>query len=626
MSDIIQLLPDSVANQIAAGEVIQRPASVVKELVENAIDAGSTDIKLIIKDAGKTLIQVIDNGCGMSETDARLAFERHATSKIKNAADLFNLKTKGFRGEALASIAAIAHVELKTKMRSNELGVKIEMEGSKVIYHEAEQCSNGSSFSVKNLFYNVPARRNFLKTNAVETKHIIDEFQRIALTHPEVALSFYHNETEVYNLDVGTLRQRIIGVFGKNMNQKLVPIEETTDIVTIKGFIGKPENAKKSRGEQFFFANDRFIKSNYLNHAVVASYDELIANGQHPSYFIYLEVNPEAIDINIHPTKTEVKFEEEKAMYAILRSSVRNSLGKYNIAPTIDFEQENDSVFGSGFSDPNREIVPPTIKVNPSYNPFEEEKKNFDKGSSSNTTYTAPKPKEISGWKDLMEVTTIANFKEQEITLDEDIQTSLDIDNETVFNDNETPSENSSFYQLHNKYIVSQLKSGLVLVHQQRAKERILFDQLMVSIKNQNGASQQSLFPETINLSPADITLLYGVNQDLHSTGLELEFAKDSVTVLGLPAEIKNCNSIELIDSVLHQLRIDTDEINLEPQEKLAQTLAFFGAIKMKKSLKQEEMRALVDQLFALEQPNYTPTGKKIILNVGLDELEKRFD
>ena len=369
MPDIIQLLPDAVANQIAAGEVIQRPASAVKELLENAIDAGSDTISLVIKDAGKALIQVNDNGFGMSETDARLSFERHATSKIKSADDLFNINTKGFRGEALASIAAIAQVELKTKIVGTDLGTQIIIEGSEVKEQEVCNCSKGTSFSIKNLFYNVPARRNFLKSNPVEIKHIIEEFQRVAMVHADIAFSMYNNGNEVFNLKKGSFRQRIVGIFGEKYNQKLVPVTENTDIVSIEGFVSKPEFAKKTRGEQYFFVNDRFIKNPYLNHAVNNAFDQLLSKDQFPSYFLKLTIDPSKIDINIHPTKTEIKFEDERAIYAIIRTAVKQALGKFNIAPTLDFEQE--SSFNVPLMKSSDSVKAPSIKVNKDYNPFE---------------------------------------------------------------------------------------------------------------------------------------------------------------------------------------------------------------------------------------------------------------
>ncbi|HKJ07078.1 MAG TPA: DNA mismatch repair endonuclease MutL, partial [Flavobacteriaceae bacterium] len=428
MPDIIQLLPDHVANQIAAGEVVQRPASVVKELLENAIDAGATSINLIIVDAGKTLIQVVDNGFGMSETDARLSFERHATSKIKKAEDLFNLNTKGFRGEALASIAAIAHVELKTKQENKDLGTRIKIEGSEVVAQEIVATPKGTSVAVKNLFYNIPARRNFLKSNNIETRHIVNEFQRVVLAHPKIAFSLHHNTSEIYNLPVGNLRQRIVAVFGKKTNEKLVPITEKTPVVKIEGFVAKPEFAKKKRGEQFFFVNNRFIKNAYLNHAVSSAFENLINPGYHPSYFLYLTVPTDSIDINIHPTKTEIKFNDEKTLYAILRATIKHALGQYNVAPVLDFNR--DANLDTPYNYKNKTTEAPKIKVDPTFNPFKD---------STSKPHTFKK-QETASWESLYAHvnTEVEDFK-------------LEAENNKLF---EEEKKEDKTYQIHNKYIV----------------------------------------------------------------------------------------------------------------------------------------------------------------------------
>jgi len=449
MSDIIQLLPDHVANQIAAGEVVQRPASVVKELLENSIDASSTSIQLIIRDAGKTLIQVIDNGKGMSTTDAKLSFERHATSKIRVAEDLFKLHTKGFRGEAMASIAAISHVEMKTKQNSQEIGTHIKIEGSKVMYQEMTATPVGTNIAVKNLFYNIPARRNFLKSDTIETRHIIDEFQRVSLTHPEIDFSLYHNDNEIYLLKASNLRKRIVAIFGAKMNEKLVPVSEDTEMISIEGFITKPNFSKKKRGEQFFFVNNRYVKSPYLNHAVVAAFEGLLEHGSHPSYFLYLTVPSKSIDINIHPTKTEVKFDDEKAVYAILRATVKHSLGQYNVAPILDFNR--DATLDTPYNFTKQESKPssPKITVDPSFNPFSNEDTIQNKSSYQHV-------KENSNWESLYVTTDEVEFQEKLF------------DNEQTYPSNKT-------IQIQRKYLLSSIKSGVVLIHQSLAHQRVLY-------------------------------------------------------------------------------------------------------------------------------------------------------
>jgi DNA mismatch repair protein MutL len=448
MSSIIQLLPDHVANQIAAGEVVQRPASVVKELLENAVDAKATDIKLIIKDAGKTLIQVIDNGLGMSVTDSRLCFERHATSKIRQAEDLFSLHTKGFRGEALASIAAIAHVEMKTKQEQEELGIHIIIEGSKFISQDVAVLPKGTSFSVKNLFYNIPARRNFLKSETVEHRHIVDEFQRVALAHPTIHFTFYHNGSDMFNLPPSNFRQRIVNIFAGKTNEKLVPVKEETEIVNVHGFIGKPEFSKKNRGEQFFFVNNRYIKSGYLHHAVMAAYEGLLKDGAQPSYFLYLEVPPHTIDINIHPTKTEIKFDDEHALYAILRSTIKHSLGQFNVAPVLDFDR--DPNLDTPYQYQNKEAAYPTVQVDRTYNPFSEEKPNK---SFVSATMTYKKPDAQPNWESLYVGLKQATEEIAEMTFENDAVTS------SLFEENDIEQEVKRTHQINKKYIVSPIKS-----------------------------------------------------------------------------------------------------------------------------------------------------------------------
>ncbi len=609
MADIIQLLPDSVANQIAAGEVIQRPASAVKELLENAIDAGSDTISLVIKDAGKTLIQVNDNGSGMSETDARLSFERHATSKIKHAADLFNINTKGFRGEALASIAAIAQVELKTKKEGEDLGTSILMEGSEVKEQEPCSTSKGTSFSIKNLFYNVPARRNFLKSNPVEVKHIIDEFQRVALVHADISFSMYNNGNEVFNLKKGSFRQRIVGIFGEKYNQRLVPVIEDTDLVKIEGFVSKPEFAKKTRGEQYFFVNNRFIKSAYLNHAVQNAFDQLLSKDQFPSYFLKLTIDPTKIDINIHPTKTEIKFEDERAIYAIIRTAVKQALGKHNIAPTLDFEQE--SSFNVPLMKNTDTIKAPTIKVNPSYNPFE----------TKIVSTPPPKPK-ADNWDSLY--SSFEKDSNDIITHQEKKQ------EQQVFSsnwDNEEDEEAKTLLQLHNKYIFTQLKSGYLIIDQQRAHERILFEQFLKNLEEGKGTTQQLLFPETVDFVSADAELLNELKAEVANLGFTMDkVGRSSFVVNGVPAELKDQNVKKVFESLLEQFKMNESELKLKKHENLAISMARSSAIKSGKKLSNEEMKVLVDELFACEMPYSLPNGKPTIISLNLDDLNQQFD
>lgn len=625
MSDIIHLLPDSVANQIAAGEVIQRPASAVKELLENAIDADATSISLVIKDAGKSLIQVIDDGSGMSETDARLSFERHATSKITCADDLFNITTKGFRGEALASIAAIAQVELKTKKEGKELGSSILIEGSEVKEQEHCSCSKGTFFSIKNLFYNVPARRNFLKSNVIEIKHIIDEFQRVALVHPEISFSMFNNGNEVFNLNKGSFRQRIVSVFGDKYNQKLVPVTESTDIVSIEGFVTKPEFAKKTRGEQFFFVNNRFIKNAYLNHAIQSAFDQLLSKDQYPSYFLKLTIDPSKIDINIHPTKTEIKFEDERSIYAIIRTAVKQGLGKNNISPTLDFEQEssfNIPIFKS--TDP---IKVPSIKVNPDYNPFS----GVDKKSPSNGQQFVKQNNK--NWETLyqdFEVNTEVIKAQQEITSEEKQTPSVleRAGNQTILTSwDETEHETKkTFVQLHQKYIFTQLKSGFLIIDQQRAHERILFEHFVATIANNKSSSQQLLFPETIDFSSSDAELLLEIKNEIAALGFIMDkVGRNSFVVSAIPAEIENLAIKQIFETLLEQLKSNNSELKLKKVEHLASSLAKSSSIKAGKSLSEEEMSSLIDNLFACEMPYSLLNGKPTVITLTLDDLNKQF-
>lgn len=612
MSNLIKLLPDSVANQIAAGEVVQRPASAVKELLENSIDSGATSVQLIIKDAGKTLIQVIDNGCGMSETDARMCFERHATSKITDTKDLFSIRTKGFRGEAMASIAAVAQVEMKTKMISEELGTKIEIEGSKITVQEPVQTKDGTSIAIKNLFFNIPARRNFLKSIQVETRHIIDEFERVALTHPEVTFQMINSGSETFNLPVGTLRQRIVGVFGKNFNQKLVPLDEKTSIMNLTGFIGKPDFAKKTRGEQFFFVNKRFIKNGYLHFAVMQAYQDLIAHKSYPSYFIYMEIDPASIDINIHPTKTEIKFEDEKAIYAILNSAVKQSIGKYQVAPSLDFEQETS--FNVDPPLEGQDIKIPQIKVNPNFNPFDKETSK-EKGYSPSFSkpFSKPEPSQIRALDRMYQNNAGISFE----NLDENpIE-----DNKLIAVQTE-----KKIFQVHNRYIYSQLKSGYVLIDQQRAHERILYEKFISSLENQVNFSQQELFPIQIEFSSSNFALLKEIWEEVKVIGFDIsEFGKNTISINGVPADIKETDYQKLFENIIEQFKNNKDQLNLDTKESVARSMARNMSIKKGKQLSEREIIQLTDELFACAQPEYLPNGKRTFITVTLSEIEKQF-
>jgi len=597
MSDIIQLLPDHVANQIAAGEVVQRPASVVKELLENSIDAGANSIKLILKEAGKTLIQVIDNGKGMSMTDARLSFERHATSKIRSAEDLFQLHTKGFRGEALASIAAIAHVEMKTKRENQDLGTHIKIEGSKVTYQEMTSSPTGTSISVKNLFYNIPARRNFLKSDTVETRHIIDEFQRVALAHPEIAFSLHHNNNEVYRLVASNLRKRVVSIFGSKMNEKLVPIEEETEMMTINGFVAKPEFAKKKRGEQFFFVNNRFVKSSYLNHAVVAAFENLLEHGCHPSYFLYLTVPTKSIDINIHPTKTEIKFDDEKALYAILRATVKHSLGQYSIAPVLDFNRDSTLDTPYNFSKKASNPSMPKIIVDPTFNPFE-------KSSRVSSNYV-PK-KDVTSWESLY------------------VETEPHQTQEALFQE-EAIVHNKTF-QIQKKYLLSSIKSGMVLIHQSLAHQRVLYEEILAKANEEEVSSQQLLFPITISFSSAEIETIYTLKSDLERIGFDFdEFTKESVTIKGTPTSISETKVTNILEELLENVNLDVPESDYHPFDMMAKSLAKSLSIKTGAYLSQKEQETLVNDLFSCKEPSLSPDGRATFKTLTLQEIDQLF-
>ena len=580
--DIIQLLPDHVANQIAAGEVIQRPSSAVKEMLENALDAGSTEIKLFIKDAGKTLLQVVDNGSGMSKADLKMCFERHATSKIKSADDLFNIQSMGFRGEAMASIAAIAHVEVTSKLTDKELGTHLIIEGSKITTHEDCASSNGTSMKVKNLFYNVPARRNFLKSDQVEMRHIVEEFTRIALANPKVKMQLFHNNSELFHLPSSNLRQRIVNIIGDKKNETLVPIEEETTLVKITGFVGKPEAAKRTRGEQYFFVNKRFIKSQYLHHAVSKAFEEVIAYNYFPSYFINLNIDPKLIDINIHPTKTEIKFEDENAIYAIIRATVKRSLGAYNIAPSLDFSQELS--FDLDFSNKEpKTLRQPTIKVDSTYNPFE---------------------------------------KKSEYKLDAAIE--KEWKQPTLSEEFDSNNELNELSQIGNHFIAVPNENGLLLIHQRRAHKRILFEYFKNILSQQKGQSQQLLFPNEINLNNTELEFIVSMQKELNAVGFIFEFKDSTLVISGIPPECQEENLHGIIENLIEQAK-NSEQLNINLKENLAKSLATSLAISEFKKLADEEMKSLKNELLKCKSPSVCPSGKRTMINLKTADLEKYF-
>jgi DNA mismatch repair protein MutL len=614
MADIIQVLPDSVANQIAAGEVIQRPASVVKELMENAVDAESTEIKVVLKDAGKTSIQVIDNGLGMTDTDARLAFERHSTSKIKQADDLFSINTMGFRGEALASVAAIAHIDLKTRAGHEEIGTYIRIEGSRVVEQEPAQCPKGSNFTIKNLFYNVPARRKFLKKDTTELNNAIREFVRVAMAYPQISFTFIHNDHILYQLNKENFGQRIVGIFGKNIKEKLIPVKTETRIVNIQGYIGHPEKAKKRSGEQFFFVNNRYMKNPYLYKAVMEAYEKLVPHGAIPSFFIRFELEADNIDVNIHPTKTEIKFEDQQAVWQILNAAVRESLGKHNVVPSLDFDQGGN--IGIPTPRKNQQVKPPEIEVDPTFNPF----KDLSKGGSSSSSPQSTKHERdnLANWESLYE-----GFE------NEHQQHTMKFASKATADENEENSEGTQdenrFFQLKGKYILTQVRSGLMIIHQSRAHIRILYEKYLKNSSQRTGTVQRKLYPEDITLSYEDYNTLGEIKDDFQKAGFEIDFLGDNTIRLnGVPGDIKIPRGQELIDNFLeeyHQNKGVAESIS----ERIAISLAKASSISQGRKMEYEEMRELVDKLFACSAPNYTPEGEKIISLMQTETLEKLF-
>ena len=617
MSNVIQLLPDHVANQIAAGEVVQRPASVIKELLENSIDAKASRIQVVIKDAGKTLIQIVDDGVGMNITDARMSFERHATSKIKLADDLFSLKTKGFRGEALASIAAIAHVELKTKTEEDEVGTCLKVEGSQVVSQDPCVTPKGTCISVKNLFYNIPARRNFLKSDNVETRHIIDEFQRVALAHPDISFSLTHNGNELFQLPVASSRQRITNILGGKTNEKLVPVEEDTEIVKVSGFVGKPEFAKKSRGEQFFFVNNRFIKSPYLNHAVVAAYEGLLKEKSYPTYFLYLEVDPKSIDINIHPTKTEIKFDDEHALYAILKSSIKHSLGQFNVSPMLDFER--DAELDTPYEYKNKEVKVPEVEVDRNFNPFQNESSPKTQFSGGGGGYKRDRQPEWESLYSGMQAETETEVDVRQIEFESEEVTG------NLFGAREEQTEKSTF-QVQKKYIVSTLKSGILVIDQHRAHTRVLYEELLKNITVSSAVSQQLLFPLRLQFNHHEVEMLKEIKESLEQTGFIFsEIKKDEVEITGIPTLISESEVEILLEQLIADFEKDVPDNGFSQTDLLAKSLANSMAVRSGTLLNSAEQQHIVNRLFACKEPALSPFNKTVFTTLSVDELDKKF-
>ena len=600
MSDIIQLLPDSIANQIAAGEVVQRPASAVKELIENSIDAKASNIRLIVKEAGKTLIQVIDNGMGMSETDARMSLERHATSKIRKAEDLFTLNTKGFRGEALASIAAVSQMEMRTRLAGQELGTCLVVEGSEVKKQEPVACETGTSISVKNLFYNIPARRNFLKSNPVELKHILDEFQRLALAHADVEFSFVQTDEVIYDLPAGKLSQRIVNIFGKSYQEQLAPCQEETDLVKVHGYVGRPEFARRTRGEQFLFVNHRFIRSNYLHHAVMSAFENLLPENSFPFYVLFIAIDPKHIDVNVHPTKTEIKFDDERAVYAVVRSAVRQAIGSHNLTPAIDFNadvniiaklsqaagQSNEVYFDERFS---------TALRNPNQDHWE---KLFEQ--SKHFAPPMPEPQ-------VLRFESNANRPADELP--------------------DAAAEEKALFQIHNRYVMRQVRSGLMILDQQYAHERILYEKFLHQLKNRSAESQQDLFPQTVTLSAADFALVLEMEQEIAALGFRFEvFGKNTLVINGVPANLPTVGGKALFEGLIEQFKVNQSDLSIPLKENLARSLAKRAGIKAGHKLMKEEMKALIDGLFACVTSNYTPDGIPTFFVFELRKIETYFN
>ncbi|MEM9338306.1 MAG: DNA mismatch repair endonuclease MutL [Bacteroidota bacterium] len=610
MSDIIHLLPDSIANQIAAGEVVQRPASVVKELLENSVDAGATYIQLIVKEAGKSLIQVVDNGKGMSGTDARMSFERHATSKISSSEDLFKIKTMGFRGEALASIAAVAQVEMRTKQAHEDLGTRLIIESSEVKDQEPTAGTEGTSVSVKNLFYNVPARRNFLKSNPVELRHINDEFQRVALANPSISFSFIQNDLEVSKLDSGKLSKRIVQLFGKSYQQQLIPCLEETTHVKVTGYIGKPEYAKKTRGEQFFFINNRFIKNSYLNHAVVRAFESLLKDDYFPFYVLNIEIDPVHVDINVHPTKTEVKFDDDRVLYGVINSAIRQALASFNVTPSLDFSSD------VSFDHLNVHRENALNNKEKAYGSFQtlhgQQRPSQDRIDKLNDLYSSAT---------LEEIATIEEAEKERVN-EKVFSSSIS----SISEEEGKSEEKKPTYQLHGKYLLRQVKSGMIVLDKESALERILFEQYQQQVKVGSGMSQSCLFPQQVMLNTSDFELAMELKEEIQRLGFEFEpLGGRTLVIQGVPAELAPCNEQEVFEGLIEQYKFNSQKLDLAKGESLTRALAKRTAASKCQGLKNEEMDHLIDRLFACAQPNYTPEGNPTYVLLSLDQINSWF-
>ncbi len=600
MPDIIRLLPDSIANQIAAGEVVQRPASVVKELMENSIDAKASSIRLIVKEAGRILIQVMDDGSGMSETDARMSLERHATSKIRAAEDLFTLRTMGFRGEALASIAAVSQFEMKTRQPQKELGTLLVVEGSDIKKQEPVACDKGTNISVKNLFYNIPARRNFLKSNPVEMRHIIEEFQRIALAHPELSFSFIQGDEIIYDLSPGKLSQRIVALFGKSYQEQLASCQEDTSLMKVTGYIGKPESARKTRGEQFIFVNHRFVRNNYLNHAITSAYENLLPENSYPFYVLFVEIDPKHIDVNVHPTKTEIKFDDERAVYAIMKSSVRLALGSHNLTPALDYSSDVNLVSKIGHA--------PAL----SKEQYLEEQLG-----------TSLQRSNLQNWEKLFE----GERPQQSRLFTQSLETTNQKGSVSNGGEGRNQFEEKIVFQFDQKFLVRPVKNGLMVIHQQAAHERILFERFLAKMQKHSGSSLQSLFPQTVTLSAADFTLVMEMEREIKALGFQFDvFGKNTLVVTGMPVETAGKNEKELFEGLVEQFKQNQSTINLPLAENLARSLAKRAAVKAGQKLSREEIVSIVEGLFSCKNPNYSPEGNTTFYVIETSKIENHFN
>lgn len=633
MSDIIHLLPDSVANQIAAGEVVQRPSSVIKELVENSIDAGATQVQVIVEDAGKSLVQVIDNGKGMSETDARLAFERHATSKISDAKDLFALRTMGFRGEALASIAAVAQVELRTRAADKDLGVSILIEGSRVVDQQPVNCPVGANFAVKNLFFNIPARRKFLKSNQTELSNILTEFERIALAHPETSFSLHSGGAAMMNLPAGNFKQRILGVFGKRLEAKLIPVEVKTTLINLSGFVGVPSASRRKNAQQFFFVNGRYMRHPYFAKAVQTAYERLIPDGEQVPFFLNLEVAPEKIDVNIHPTKTEIKFEDETPIWQILLAAVREALGKHGVVPSLEFNTEGRPdipVFTPGGND----VPAPQIEVNPDYNPFATSPSYLSGkgGGAGGSSYTYNnKPAVDRHWQNAY-AAAFPDRKETDFGDMPDLPADQDAPAAQMFQSlpseeqGEMKKSETDYFQFRGQYIITPVKSGLMLIDQHRAHVRILYDRFMARFADKPSVTQRLLFPQRLTLPPSEAVAFEKMMQDLQSVGFEVSsLGGGDFSVLGTPAGTEGLDASELLQDILQETLDGKSDAADGIRHRIALTLARRAAMPVGEYLSGAEMSALVDQLFSTGTPNFTPDGQTVLVILAVENIEKLF-